>query len=101
LTFRHVTSSVMTGNILPAARCTSLLIRPDGPGQTTAQGSLRSVSERGHPQGDEVLRLLLRHGEEDACIAAKPGRLVLFLRFGNEAGEYQPKTGHIDMVAGG
>lgn len=53
---------------------------------------LRALEKAG-PRGDEVLKLLVRYGDQGVWIAAKPGRLALFLRFGDEAAEALARHG--------
>src|SRR5208337_872913 len=90
--------AVQEGSTSLAQRLEALVARHGDAALTVARrigpAGLKALEEAG-PQGDAVLRLLLRHGEQGAWIAAKPGRLALFLRFGDEAAEALARHGPV------
>lgn len=52
----------------------------------TGPGGLKALEEAGE-YGDDVVKLLVRHGDEALWVTAKPGRLALFARYGDDAAE--------------
>jgi hypothetical protein len=57
--------------------------------------SFKYIDDAGEHAGGQLVKIMAKHGNESLHVIAKPGRMAIFLKYGEEAGEAMIKHGEI------
>lgn len=57
--------------------------------------SFKYLDDAGEVTGNQLVKIMAKHGNESLHVIAKPGRMAIFLKYGEDAGEAMIKHGEI------